>query len=203
MFKLHFNRIQAIFFIVFGIFLFINLVYSSNLFQTPRTCRDTWGSSCSVSTLDDALDPCNGTQTSANEYVKEVYINASYFFFNDAINVTCEFQETDTDPGEKEQKYIYYYNGLNWIQIWSNISDSGGGTINQTAVFQLNATEGTHWVRCIILLSDYSPDLDTTEYCANSSTVDGDACMHAEDYTSRALVCRRLYFTCTCLAQKS
>lgn len=172
MLKSHFNKIQAIFLIVFSIFLFISIVYSSNPFQTPKTCSNTWGSSCDSTSLDDARDPCNGTQTSTSEYVKEVYINASSFFPNDIINVTCEFQENSGLGGSTtDEEYVYYYNTTTWMRIKKWTGETGN-VVNKSVAFQVNETEGTHWVRCIILLGDTDfPELDTTEYCANGTTV--------------------------------
>jgi len=172
MLKLHFNRIQAVFFIVLGIFLFISLVYSSDPFQTAKTCTDTWGTSCSDETFDDAFDPCNGTQTGTSEYVKEVYINASSFQPNDPINVTCKFQEMPNEDGvPTDEEYVYYYNTTSWIRVASWTGETGN-TVNKSVTFSLNSTEGTHYVRCIIVYRDSGTvQLVSTEYCANDTTV--------------------------------
>jgi len=168
MFKSHFNRIQVVFLIIFSAFLPISIVYSYP-FQTPKTCSDTWGTSCSDSSLDDALDSCNGIQMGASEHVREVYINASSFHPNDIINVTCEFQEVDPGLAKKEEEYIYYYNGFGWILIWKGLSDPPKDRIRyQSVTFRVNETEGTHWVRCIILRGNNIYDLDHMKYCANS-----------------------------------
>jgi len=150
MFKLHFNRIQTTFLIIFGIFLFTTFVYSSNSFETSKTCTQTFGQSCDSDTLDDAFDPCNGTQSHASEEdtprVKEVIINASSFFPADGINVICTIRQL----GGNNTIEVWYNDTNNWYLInhWGNTTQSSG--MNYSTEFRINSTEGTHFVRCMI-----------------------------------------------------
>jgi hypothetical protein len=166
MFKFHFNIIQALFLIFFSVFLFINFVYSSQSdFETnPKNCSYTWGNLCDNSTLNDAFSPCNGTQIGGTDwtYVKEVYINATNFFPGSGINVTCRFFEIF---GTNNYEYLWYYNATHWINIWNWTVANGDGVVDKPVVFNLNSSEGTHIVRCIVSFNGA-----TSNNCANSST---------------------------------
>jgi hypothetical protein len=122
--------------------------------------------------MNDAFSPCNGTQTSTNVYVKEVYLNASSVFFGDTINATCEFKQLS---GVNHYEYIWYNNdsssNANWINI-TNWTNSTLGTFNRSVVFVPNSTEGTQIVRCIVSYQN-----ETLWECANntySATYDND-----------------------------
>jgi hypothetical protein len=150
--------------------LFTNIVYSSQSdFETnPRNCSYTWGSLCNLTTTNDAFPPCNGIQTSANAYVSEVYINATDFFPNTGINVTCAFSEV---VNYYNFEYIWYYDSSNWYKVYQ-YNSTQGSIRYRNVTFNVNSTEGTHIVRCIISFnSTTGPQVDKvipTE-CANSS----------------------------------
>ena len=179
-FSLNFNKICLIFFIVLCIFLFSNVVQSPNLFKSWRTCFDTWGESCDSVTLDDAFNTtsyCNGTVYCDNDdcnnwpYVSNVSINATNFFPESAINITCVFNGKNLGGGWKHYHYIWYYNTSDWINIqnWTTIETHT--VLNRSAVFQVNSTEGTHIVRCILSYNVTTPSGDgsiPTE-CANTT----------------------------------
>jgi hypothetical protein len=149
--------------IVFFIILLSNIIFSnSNPFTTGKTCSQTWNGSCNSTTLDDSFkgsgglngtqpNGCNGTQVGTWAYITEVYINATNFFPDSGINVTCNFAQTiDPTPDYAYFEYVWYYNTTNWINIqnWTNYSQISN--INRSAVFRLNSSEGTQIVRCII-----------------------------------------------------
>jgi 5-hydroxyisourate hydrolase-like protein (transthyretin family) len=146
--------------------LFINFVYSSQSdFETnPKNCSYTWGNLCDNSTLNDAFSPCNGTQIGGTNwaYVKEVYINATNFFPGSGINVTCRFFEIF---GTNNYEYLWYYNATHWINIWNWTVANGDGVVDRPVVFNLNSSEDTHIVRCIVSFNGA-----TSNNCANSST---------------------------------
>lgn len=143
---------------------------SYNPFITPKTCSDTFGSPCNSATLDDSfkgaeglngtqINGCNGTQMpqdSSWPYVSEVYINASSFIYGDGINVTCEFIQNV--GGFTYFEYVWYYNSSNWINVqnWTNATDFGTTPINRSVAFNLNSSEGTHIVRCILSFNQSS-----------------------------------------------
>jgi len=139
---------------------------SYNPFETPKTCSQIWGFSCS-GTLDDAYLGCNGTKYDPWSFgvdVQEIYINASSFFVGEGvITVTCKFQEF---AGFNSYEYIWYNNdsssNANWIKIWNN-SYNVNGPNNRTVAFKLNSTEGTHIIRCIM-----SYNAETTGNCSTS-----------------------------------
>ena len=153
MFKLHFNKTQALFFIIFGIFLFTSFVYSSNPFETPKTCSDIFGN-CDIGPNEDyqvndtcTLD-CSGIHQPAgnNPCVQEVYINASSFFPGDAINATCQFK----GGGATNYEYIWYSNNSDqsWIKIWNDTTDTSGD-YNRSVIFNLNRILQILFIKCI------------------------------------------------------
>ncbi len=162
--------ILALALVVF-IILFSSIIFSnSNLFTTGKTCSQTWNQTCNVTTLDDCfkgsgglngtqINGCNGTQMpqdSSWPYVSEVYINASSFIYGDGINVTCEFIQNV--GGFTYFEYVWYYNSSNWINVqnWTNATDFGTTPINRSVAFNLNSSEGTHIVRCILSFNQSS-----------------------------------------------
>jgi hypothetical protein len=179
MFKFCFNRIQAILLIVLGIFLFATIVYSSQSdFTNPRKCSDIFVD-CGSYTFDDVIITpnritCNGAkspQDGTGVWVEEVYINSTNFYPNTEINVTCEFTEVG---GRKNYEYIWYYDNSNWYKVYENSSTQGSApNRNRSVVFNVNSTEGSHVVRCIISYNDTlsTPQINKTipNECANSS----------------------------------
>jgi len=162
--KSRFNRIQVVFLIIFIIVLFFSIVYSTNPFQTSKTCSQIFDD-CSDSSVDDVIitpnrTTCNGTQTSASYYVSEVYINASSVTVGNAINVTCRFKQA---PGITDYEYIWYYNTSDWISI-QNYTDATSGTKNKSVVFNVNSSIGTHTVRCV-----YNFNSEVSSECVNST----------------------------------
>jgi hypothetical protein len=176
MLKLHFNRIQIVFFIVFWYFLFTGLVYASNPFATPRTCSDIFGN-CNTdqgTTNDTCTNDCIGEHYPSGDFprVQEVYINATYSFPGDPINATCQFFQSN--DGINYQYILYSSNsGQSWLELWSdNPNNPDPGPANKSVVFNLNSSEGTHIVRCI-----YSLGKQVTDGCADgegSSNYDND-----------------------------
>jgi hypothetical protein len=145
--KTKFKKIWILFLVVFYTVLFSNIIFSnpSNPFETPRKCSDIFGD-CNNATINDAFPPCNGTQNST-AYVKEVYINASSFFYGDGINVTCTFYRLGSGNNTIR---VWYNDTINWYLMaeWNNTTFSSG--INYSTNFSMNSTEGMHVVRCMI-----------------------------------------------------
>jgi hypothetical protein len=125
-----------------------------------------------------SISGCNGTQVypvSTNyEHVEEVYINGTTFHPNDLISVTCQFREINrTGVGSyPSSEYLWYYNRTNWTTIYSNYSyfdeagtNLNGKSTNRSFVFTVNATEGTHVVRCNI---NYR--YNASDFCNNKSS---------------------------------
>jgi len=149
--------------------LFTSIVYSSQSdFETPKTCTQTFGQSCDNTTFDfdDAFGPCNGTQSPVGDVarVKEAYINASSFFYDDGINVTCTFRRLSSGNNSME---IWYNDTTNWylIRHWDKTTI---GTENETISFKVNSSEGVHVVRCMIRYCS-SGACDITGNCVNST----------------------------------
>jgi len=163
------NRKIWILFIIVFIILFSNVIFSSsNPFETPRRCSDVWGGElCNSTTLDDAnFGGCNGTKEPSDStygpHILEVYINATNFFPEAGINVTCEFKEVSSVTN---YKYFWYYNSSEWISIQNFTSNPDVTQTNNTSIiFNLNSSEGIHRIRCII-----SKDAETTGPCSNST----------------------------------
>jgi hypothetical protein len=106
---------------------------------------------------------CNGTQTNINVYVSEVYINATNFFPNTGINVTCKFSEIQPS---NNFEYIWYYDNSNWYKVYEHNSTQGS-IRNRNVTFNVNSTEGTHIVRCIISYNDTGNEIPNE--CANAT----------------------------------
>ena len=135
----------------FFIVLFSNIIFSnSNPFTNGKTCSDVFGN-CDNATINDAFPPCNGTQSHSDAgraRIKEVYINASSFFYDDEINVTCTFRLRDVN----NTMQVWYNDSSNWYLIinWNNGTATDDNGQNYSTVFKINSTEGTHIVRCMI-----------------------------------------------------
>jgi len=159
------NKIWILFIVVFFI-LFSNIIFSNpGPFETGKTCSQTWGLSCN-SSYDDAFYPCNGIEYNGpNGGIEEVYINATNFFPNSGINVTCKYQELQSYVN---YIYIWYYNGSDWfnIQNFTNTSTAVDDYFNVSAVFNVNSTLGPNVVRCIYSLNMSGRGQIPTE-CAN------------------------------------
>jgi hypothetical protein len=173
--KIKLRKTWILFLVIFYIVLFSNIIFSnpSNPFKTSKTCSDTWGGDyvggCNNFTINDASLGCNGTQVPPgnNPRIKEVYINASSFFYGDGINATCEVMQLG---GYTNFIYLWYYNTTNWINIqnWSSQASPSGK--NYSSIFNVNSTEGTHIVRCIISWNYTAPsDGQIPNECANST----------------------------------
>ena len=156
--------IRTVFLIIFIIFLYACLVYSSNPFQSSKKCSDLFVDCNSADTNDTCTSSCSGKQCPGAGYahIMEVYINASSFFVGNAIDVTCNFSQT----GGTNYEYIWYYNTSNWIKIW-NTTNTSSGSFNRSVVFNVNSSEGTHIVRCI-----YSFGSEVLGECANTTCAD-------------------------------
>jgi hypothetical protein len=159
------NKIWILFIVVFFI-LFSNIIFSNpGPFETGKTCSQTWGLSCN-SSYDDAFYPCNGIEYNGpSGGIEEVYINATNFFPNSGINVTCKYQELQSYVN---YIYIWYYNGSDWfnIQNFTNTSTAVDDYFNVSAVFNVNSTLGPNVVRCIYSLNMSGRGQIPTE-CAN------------------------------------
>jgi hypothetical protein len=158
--KTKFKKVWILFIVVFYIILLSNFSNSSP-FETWKTCSQTWGQSCNSTTLDDSFkgaeglngtqpNGCNGTQSAglSYPYISEVYINATNFFPETGINVTCEFVQNV--GGSTYFEYLWYYNTTHWINIQNWTNTSSGTTFNRSANFKLNSSEGTNIIRCIL-----------------------------------------------------
>jgi hypothetical protein len=176
MFKFRLNKIQAVFFIIFGILLITSIAYSSQSdFVNPKKCSDIF-ENCGNTTTDDSCQPflCNGTQSSSSVavYVKEVYINATKFVFGSEINATCEFQ---TLCCRNNWGYMWYYDGSNWYILNSstNFTQSDTNPHNYSVIFKVNSSENTHIIRCVISFNDtgITPQINKIipNECANST----------------------------------
>jgi hypothetical protein len=163
------KEIWLLFVVAFFIILFSNIIFSNpGPFETGKTCSQTWGLSCNSSYDDDAFYPCNGIEYNGpNGGIEEVYINATNFFPNSGINVTCKYQELESYVN---YIYIWYYNGSDWfsIQNFTNTSTAVFGYFNVSAVFNVNSTLGPNVVRCIYSLNMSGKGQIPTE-CANTT----------------------------------
>ncbi len=147
--------------IIFIFLIFLQIEVTSDLppsFTTPRTCENTWGSSCNASGvggIDDAFGTCDGTEPGDESlhYIAEVYINASTFIFGGSVNATCEIY--GDYYGMPENYYMFYYNGSAWMEItnWTDSVDDGDAATNYSAVFKVNNSFGEHRIRCSMCLN--------------------------------------------------
>jgi len=142
----------------FFIVLFSNIILSNpSPFTDPRNCSDVF-INCINDTTDDVIITSNRTACNGIEYngpnggIEEVYINATNFFPNSGINVTCKYQELESYVN---YIYIWYYNGSDWfsIQNFTNTSTAVQEYFNVSAVFNVNSTLGPNVVRCIYSLN--------------------------------------------------
>lgn len=163
-------------FLMFCLFLFlviINLTFSlPPEFSNPRTCFNTWSSSCNSDSLNDAFNSswngthdlgCSGIQAGTDQDVQEVYLNASAVVFGNAIEAKCQFYSGDF-MGLNTTEFMFYYNGSTggWIKL-NNWTSNGSLTVkNRTVVFKPNDTEGTHYIRCSLRVNAFP-----TNFCAN------------------------------------
>jgi hypothetical protein len=166
------NKIWILFVVVFFI-LFSNIIFSNpSLFTDPRKCSDVF-INCTNATIDDVIITSNRTICNGIEYngpsggIEEVYINATNFFPNSGINVTCKYEELESYVN---YIYIWYYNGSDWfnIQNFTNISTAVHESFNVSAVFNVNSTAGQNAVRCIYSLNFSGKGQIPTE-CANTT----------------------------------
>jgi hypothetical protein len=168
------KKIWILFLIVFYIVLFSNTIFSTpSPFEEGKTCSDIFGNAThncsSVGINDTCTDDCIGVDSrfspGPSAYVEEVYINASYIFAGEAINVTCQFNEFG---GGLNSEYLWYYNRTDWIRIanWSIYDPDGLLGQNKSVIFNVNLSEGTHIVRCLYSYNSTSNETVTDE-CAN------------------------------------
>ncbi|MCK5333873.1 MAG: hypothetical protein KAJ24_05135, partial [Candidatus Aenigmarchaeota archaeon] len=146
-------------------------------YSTQRTCSETWSvSSCGFggleSDFDDSFDlagTCNGSQVGNKQHVKDVYLNQTDALFGQTLSVTCAFYQYWWTNSYRDEQYVFYYNGSDWVKIaeWQTDEDECGGQgycfFNKTTTFTVNASEGTQVVRCIV---DYEGSSDS---CADES----------------------------------
>jgi len=171
-----FKLLIFIFFVVFFL-AFIRYSYSVSYsdFTTPISCSQIFGN-CNLTATNDAINMtggvnCNGTQKGSYEHIVEVYINASALYPSDPVNVTCTFWEVNrSDTSDYVSEYMWYYDGTNWTTLhynYSTFSDSttSGLPRNHSVIFNVNATEGTHLIRCSI----NAINKNTSNYCVNTS----------------------------------
>lgn len=153
---------------------------------TSRTCNATWDSTgCNSITLDDSFKGagdlngtqpfgCNGTQVGGvgTIMVNEVYINASSFLPDSGINATCKVRQLGpSNPSDTNFIYLWYYNTTDWINIQNWTSQIFSVGKNYSSIFNVNSTEGTHVVRCIISYNNtpISNGGQIPDECANLS----------------------------------
>jgi hypothetical protein len=173
--KIKFKKIWILFVVVFYIVLFSNIIFSNstNPFTTPQNCSNIWGNNyvggCNNYTINDAFYPCNGTQSTAldSAHIKEVYINASSFFIDDGINVTCTARQYGALGNNSIE--IWYNDTNNWYLIQHNDSGTTSTGVNYSTTFKVNSTEGTHIVRCMIRYCSEGGECSITGSCVNSS----------------------------------
>ena len=152
---------------------------------TERTCEDTFGDYCGyLSSLDDALLGCNGTQHPISDtasYVEDVKVNQSVFFPNSGINATCYFRE---GIFTNNSMYIWYYDGKNWYKMhYETRKNSKDDKVwnNVTISFKLNSTLGMHIVRCIIAGGLINAHPSVNGECSNSSYLDDSTYWDTDD----------------------
>ncbi|MFA6448281.1 MAG: DUF2341 domain-containing protein, partial [bacterium] len=140
------------------------LAYQTN--TQPRTCDDTWGSSCGADS--DAANTCttcgaacsNHGGTVTYEKVVQVTVNATKAGIGDTINATCTFKSANGS-----EWYMYYYNGTGWALVpgmSGAYADNAYHT--QSGNITVSGNMGTQYVRCII---DRDGEADS---CASGGT---------------------------------
>jgi len=129
-----------------------------------KTCSETWGASCNLTTTNDTFNgtECPPSSGSENCYVEEIYLNASAVFPGNGINVTCKFHGLiESHCG------IFYYNTSSWVTLYYGNCENIDQNIS--IEFIPNQTEGMHIIRCSISLVEFG-----NQFCANSTPFDND-----------------------------
>jgi len=169
------------------IFLLLGLATSlPPAFTTPRTCADTWGTSCDgggLGTTDDAFfnltgGDCPGAENNApaqQHNVKDVSVNASAVLFGDSLEASCSFMAGNWG-GDQDQLYMWYYNGTDWMTLGSWVTSEPMDTTseyNRSVVFQVSSIEGEHIIRCAFCNKN-----TVSDYCADQK---GETCFATYD----------------------
>ena len=144
----------------------------------PRTCSNTWSSSCN-SDINDAFNiswngthdlGCSGVRGVTPYVVQEVYLNATLVKVGDFIEAVCQFNSGNySGPSENmsSTEFMFYYNGSTggWMTLenWTS-SDYPPNVKNRTVVFTPNNTEGTHYIRCSLRVN-----VTPKNFCANQT----------------------------------
>jgi len=179
------SKVWILLAVLFFLIIFSNVITSdsSNLFQIPRNCSTIFGFDCGNQTyngttiggipyygLNDAFLGCDGTQANTGANVNQVYINASSFFYGNAINATCEFTTASSSNNSME---LWYYDNNSWymMQYWNKTTYSGG--YNRSIIFNVNSTTGTQIIRCVINSCNGASTLcNITGNCVNDTYAD-------------------------------
>ncbi len=122
--------------------IILGIIVSSDADPTPRTCSDTWGTTCAGCT-DYTMDSCASLSCDAFENVNEVSVNATVSLVGDTILATVTVVCNDASS----MITINYNNGSGWQNKYSETCVEQGGAEDHSVAIVVDDVVGVHWIR--------------------------------------------------------